>query len=158
LWILVWWTFHFISFRIFILYKTVLFWNLTKIILYIVIHSVKKTVKAIRFVTNFRLFFTVTVKLCLFCILVCTTNVAHVNLKNRDNINDIFSLISYWTLYNEEAGVAQSVWWLGYRLDDWGSIPDRGREIIFPFSTTSRLALGPTPSPLLWVPGTLSLG
>jgi hypothetical protein len=40
-------------------------------------------------------------------------------------------------------------------MDGWGLIPGGG---IFVFSTTSRLALGPTQSPIQWVPGALSLG
>jgi hypothetical protein len=37
----------------------------------------------------------------------------------------------------------QSVLWLGYRPDDWGSIPGRGGEGIFLLATTFRPALGP---------------
>jgi hypothetical protein len=31
----------------------------------------------------------------------------------------------------KRVGVAQSVWRLGYELDDWGSIPGRGKDEIF---------------------------
>jgi hypothetical protein len=44
---------------------------------------------------------------------------------------------------------------LGYGLDGRGS---RRRPGIFLFNTTSRTALGPTQSPIKWVPGALSLG
>jgi hypothetical protein len=30
--------------------------------------------------------------------------------------------------FKDHSGVAQSVWWLGYRLDDRGSIPGKGKE------------------------------
>jgi hypothetical protein len=45
---------------------------------------------------------------------------------------------------------------LGYGLDDRGS-ESRQRLGIFLFTTTSRPALGPTQSPIQWVPGVLSL-
>jgi hypothetical protein len=53
--------------------------------------------------------------------------------------------------------VAESVQRLGYGLDDWDSIPRTGNGIFF-FSTTSRLALGPTHHPIQWVPGAITLG
>jgi hypothetical protein len=40
-----------------------------------------------------------------------------------------------------------------YGLDDWGSIPDRGRGFFFCIQT-----LGPTQPPVQWEPGVLSLG
>jgi hypothetical protein len=43
----------------------------------------------------------------------------------------------------------------GYGLDGWHSIPSRGK--IFLFSTASRLALGPTQSPIKWVLRNFSL-
>jgi hypothetical protein len=49
-----------------------------------------------------------------------------------------------------------SVWWLGYGLDDRGSIPGRGNEAIF-FVTVSIPTLGPINPRIQWVPGTLSL-
>jgi hypothetical protein len=46
---------------------------------------------------------------------------------------------------------------LGYRLGDWGPESWQGPGI-FLFTTMSRLALGPNPPPIHWVPGALSLG
>jgi hypothetical protein len=43
----------------------------------------------------------------------------------------------------------------GYGLDDRSSIP--GRQEIFPLTSVSRPALGPTQPPAQWVPGVLSL-
>jgi hypothetical protein len=45
---------------------------------------------------------------------------------------------------------------LGYGLDDWGLKSQQGLGI-FLFTTTSRLALGPTQPPIQWVSGALSL-
>jgi hypothetical protein len=45
---------------------------------------------------------------------------------------------------------------MGYGLDNWGSIPGRGK--IFLFSIVSRLALEATQHPIQWVSGALSLG
>jgi hypothetical protein len=44
-----------------------------------------------------------------------------------------------------------------YGLDDWGSIPDRGRGF-FLLASASRPALGPSQPPVQWVPGVLSPG
>jgi hypothetical protein len=50
-----------------------------------------------------------------------------------------------------------SVWvWAG-RRGDRSSIPGRG-EMIFPLASVSRPALGPTQSPVQWVPGVLTPG
>jgi hypothetical protein len=45
----------------------------------------------------------------------------------------------------------------GYGLDDWGLIPGRG-ERIFPLTSVSRPALGPTQPPVRWVSRVLSQG
>jgi hypothetical protein len=45
---------------------------------------------------------------------------------------------------------------LGYRLHDWEFESRQGLEI-FLFTTSSRLALGPTQLPVQWLPGSLSL-
>jgi hypothetical protein len=42
----------------------------------------------------------------------------------------------------------------GYRLDGPGSIPARGKISLF--SISSRATLGPTQSPIQWIPGVLS--
>jgi hypothetical protein len=49
---------------------------------------------------------------------------------------------------NKKFGVAQSVQWLGYWLEDQGSIPNKGRD----FPTAFTLALGPTQTLIRWVP------
>jgi hypothetical protein len=46
---------------------------------------------------------------------------------------------------------------MAYGLNDWGFKSWQGLGI-FPFTTASRLALGPTQPPIQWVPGVLSLG
>jgi hypothetical protein len=47
---------------------------------------------------------------------------------------------------------------MGYGLDDRGSKVQFPVGLgIFPFTTASRTALGPTHSPIQWVPGALSL-
>jgi hypothetical protein len=57
--------------------------------------------------------------------------------------------------------VAQSVQWLGYGLDNRGSIHARGTDFfsspLHLFTTSSRTALRPTQPPIQWVPGALSL-
>jgi hypothetical protein len=45
----------------------------------------------------------------------------------------------------------------GYGLDGRGSIPRQGQRI-FPLTSASRPALGPTQPPVQWVPGALSPG
>jgi hypothetical protein len=55
-----------------------------------------------------------------------------------------------------QAGVAQSVQWLGYGLDD--RVWFQARAGILFFATAFRPALGPTQPPIQWVPGALSLG
>jgi len=52
-----------------------------------------------------------------------------------------------------EAGVAQSVQWLGYGLDNRSSFPGGGTVGIFLFATASRPALRPIQPPIQWVPG-----
>jgi hypothetical protein len=52
--------------------------------------------------------------------------------------------------------VDQSVWRLGYGLDNRGSISGRGNDGIFLFTTPSRPALGPTQPPNQWVPRALT--
>jgi hypothetical protein len=54
--------------------------------------------------------------------------------------------------------VAQyNVWLRAGRSGDRGSIPGKG-EMIFPPTSVSRPSLGPTQSPVQWVPGVLSPG
>jgi hypothetical protein len=68
------------------------------------------------------------------------------------DINKACILYSVVIFYgNSSVGIATS-----YGLDDLGSIP--GREEMFPFSTSSRPALGPTQPPIQWVPEALSPG
>jgi hypothetical protein len=55
-----------------------------------------------------------------------------------------YALISLRTCDLSHAKLPQSVYWLGYGLDDWGSIPGRGRERMF-FSSPPR-------PDWLWVP------
>jgi hypothetical protein len=50
-----------------------------------------------------------------------------------------------------------SVWLWAGRLGDQGTIPGRG-ERIFPLTSVSRPALGPTQPPVQWVPGVVSPG
>jgi hypothetical protein len=57
----------------------------------------------------------------------------------------------YDKLYKARSAVRVA---MGYGLDGKGSIPDEGK--IFPFSTASTPALGPTQPPTQWVTGTLS--
>jgi hypothetical protein len=58
----------------------------------------------------------------------------------------------------KETGVAQSVWRLGYGLNDRDSVPDRGSDRIFLFATASRPALGPTQPHIQRVTGSLMRG
>jgi hypothetical protein len=55
------------------------------------------------------------------------------------------------------AGIAQSVWWLraGW-LRGQSLSPSRGK--IFLLATLSKSVLGPTQSPIQWVPGAFSPG
>jgi hypothetical protein len=43
--------------------------------------------------------------------------------------------LKYWSLKTCIPVVAQSVWWLGYRLYDWGSIPSTSRIFLFATAT-----------------------
>jgi hypothetical protein len=53
--------------------------------------------------------------------------------------------------------MAHSVYRLGYELDDRGvGVLFSVRTRDFVFSITSRLALGPTQTPIQWVPGAVS--
>jgi hypothetical protein len=62
-------------------------------------------------------------------------------------VNDLFQL---------HVLVVYSVQRLGYGLDGRGSIPGRGSDGIFLFTTASRPALGPTQLPFQWVPTALT--
>jgi hypothetical protein len=54
--------------------------------------------------------------------------------------------------------IAQSVWRLGYWLNDQGSrVRFPAGAGYFLFATASETALGPTQPPIQWVPGALSL-
>jgi hypothetical protein len=53
--------------------------------------------------------------------------------------------------------VAQTVWLRSGRSGDRGSTPNRG-ERIFPLTSVSRPALGPTQPPVQWVPGSFPWG
>jgi hypothetical protein len=57
------------------------------------------------------------------------------------------------------AGLAQAVWCLttGWTTGRSGFEPRRGQRI-FPLSSVSRPALGPTQPPVQWIPGVLSRG
>jgi hypothetical protein len=57
-------------------------------------------------------------------------------------------------VYTELLFMAQSVWRLGYGLDDRGSIPIRGKKVFL--SIVSRPALGSIQPPNQWTPGALS--
>jgi hypothetical protein len=48
-------------------------------------------------------------------------------------------------------------WWLGYGLDDWGSIPGRSRDL-FLFASVSRADVGPTQPPVKSVSEAISRG
>jgi hypothetical protein len=64
-------------------------------------------------------------------------------------------IICFLVLFEEPgwlSGIA-----LGYGLDDWVFESRQWLGIVH-FTTASRPALGPTQSPIQWVPGTLSLG
>jgi hypothetical protein len=71
------------------------------------------------------------------------------------NFRDVF--VPKCSVILRGAGVAHLVWLLGYGLDDNGWIPVTDSEGIL-FATVSRPTLGPTQSPIQWVPGALSLG
>jgi hypothetical protein len=74
-------------------------------------------------------------------------------VKHRDN----FSFTFTFTLYGiyglcQWTAAVQSVQWLGYAMQNQGSIPGRGWDFIFP-ATASRPALGFIQPPNQWVPG-----
>jgi hypothetical protein len=73
--------------------------------------------------------------------------------------NDAVSKKSRYTVTNERAVIAQSVY---SRVTGWTigvlGFDSRRRLGIFLFTTVSRLALRPTQPPIQWVPGALSLG
>jgi hypothetical protein len=60
--------------------------------------------------------------------------------------------------HSAKAGIAQSVWGLGYGLEDRGSIPGKGEDGIF-VSLRHRVQTGygdHSPPPTQWVPGALT--
>jgi hypothetical protein len=77
-------------------------------------------------------------------------------LTSKSKVKSDFTQICLWLIF-KLAGIAQSVKWLGYELDDWGSVPDRGREWFILFTTASTPALWPTQPSVQWVPGAPSL-
>jgi hypothetical protein len=64
----------------------------------------------------------------------------------------LYAIVTYSRSWDSSVGIA-----LGYGLDDRG-FKSRQELGMFPFTTTSRPALGPTQSPVKWIPGSLSLG
>jgi hypothetical protein len=65
-------------------------------------------------------------------------------------------LLSSWLFQEPDSSVSIVS---GYRLDDWAwRFNPRQRQEIFPLTSVSRPALGPTQPPVQWVPGFLSQG
>jgi hypothetical protein len=88
----------------------------------------------------------------------------HVPTQLQSSSFRVKNICSYQTFNTRHvlkgAGLAQavySVWLRAGRLGDLSSIPGRG-ERIFPVSSVSRPALGPTQPPVQSVPGVLSPG
>jgi hypothetical protein len=57
---------------------------------------------------------------------------------------------TFLTITYKHISIGVGIGQKGYVLDDWISIPDRGK--IFLFSTASRPVLGPNRPPIQWVP------
>jgi hypothetical protein len=75
-------------------------------------------------------------------------------MSNSINISAVFRGVSAPHVIFQGAGTALSVQRLDYRLDDekLGFSSRQGRTILLT-TVTSRPALGPTQSPIQWVPG-----
>jgi hypothetical protein len=69
----------------------------------------------------------------------------------------IFRKQSIGIIRRHVAFTAQSVQWLGYGLDDQGSIPGRDLDF-FPLADAARQGLGPIHPPTQWVQSVLSPG
>jgi hypothetical protein len=94
-------------------------------------------------------------KHCRYCNARCKVISALLRLHGTQH-----SLKHYVQIESRKSGSSvgsYSVWLRAGQPDDRGSIPSRG-ERIFPLNSLSRPALGPTQSPVQWVPGFLSPG
>jgi hypothetical protein len=87
-----------------------------------------------------------------------TQNIFNFSLLYFQKSRIVFIIYSISKLLISRTQLRQySVWLRAGRPDDRGSIPGRGKGI-FPLSSVSRPALGPTQRPVQWVPGVLSPG
>jgi hypothetical protein len=79
------------------------------------------------------------------------------HIDEDDHLSPVYYWVQRYTLLNPLTEARITFLVLGYGLDDWG-FKSCQRLGIFLFTTTSRLALGPTQPPIQWVLGALSLG